>query len=98
MQAGSSEEKIRQVPEAATSPLFSERERVALEYAEAITVTGQKVTDTLFERLRRSFSELAPRPQLPRYQTVQSPLVLRFAYGPYRDRCSTAAARSLPHS
>jgi alkylhydroperoxidase family enzyme len=57
MQAGASEEKIRQVPEAATSPLFSERERVALEYAEAITVTGQKVTDTLFERLRRSFSE-----------------------------------------
>jgi alkylhydroperoxidase family enzyme len=57
MQAGASEEKIRQVPEAATSPLFSERERVGLEYAEAITVTGQKVTDTLFERLRRSFSE-----------------------------------------
>ena len=57
MQAGASEEKILRVPEAATSPLFSERERVALEYAEAITVTGQKVTDTLFERLRRSFSE-----------------------------------------
>ncbi len=57
MQAGASEGKIRQVPEAATSDLFSERERVAFEYAEAITVTGQKVTDALFERLRRSFSE-----------------------------------------
>jgi alkylhydroperoxidase family enzyme len=57
MQAGASEEKILKVPEAATSDLFSERERVALEYAEAMTVTGQKVSDALFERLRQAFSE-----------------------------------------
>ena len=57
MQAGASEEKIRQVAEAADSPLFTEGERVALEYAEAMTVTGRKVTDELFARLRAAFSE-----------------------------------------
>jgi alkylhydroperoxidase family enzyme len=57
MQAGASEEKIRRVAEAAGSPLFSESEREALEYAEAMTVTGRKVTDELFARLRAAFSE-----------------------------------------
>jgi len=57
MQAGASEEKIRQVAEAAGSPLFTESERVALEYAETMTVTGRKVTDELFTRLRAAFSE-----------------------------------------
>ena len=57
MQAGASEEKIRQVAEAAASPLFSDDERVALEYAEAMTVTGRKVTDELYARLRAAFSE-----------------------------------------
>jgi alkylhydroperoxidase family enzyme len=57
MRAGASEQKIREVEGAATSPLFSERERTALAWAEAMTVTGQKVTDELFARLRRQFSE-----------------------------------------
>ncbi len=57
MQAGASEDKVRQVAQAAQSPLFSERERLALTYAEAMTITGQRVTDELFTRLRRHFSE-----------------------------------------
>lgn len=57
MQAGASEDKIQQVEQAATSLLFSERERVALTYAEVMTITGQKVTDELFARLRQHFSE-----------------------------------------
>ena len=57
MHAGVSEEKIRQVAEAAASPLYTEGERVALEYAEAMTVTGRKVTDELFMGLRAAFSE-----------------------------------------
>lgn len=57
MQAGASEDKIRQVARAATSDLFAEPERVALEYAEAMTVTGQKVSDELFGRLRAHFDE-----------------------------------------
>lgn len=57
MQAGATQDKIRQIEHAAASPLFTDRERVALEYAEAMTVTGQKVTDELFARARRHFSE-----------------------------------------
>jgi alkylhydroperoxidase family enzyme len=57
MRAGASEDKVRQVGRAAESDLFSDRERVALEYAEAMTVTGQKVTDELFERVGRQFAE-----------------------------------------
>ncbi len=57
MRAGASEDKVRQVDRAAESDLFSDKERVAIEYAEAMTVTGQKVTDELFERVGRHFSE-----------------------------------------
>lgn len=57
MQAGASQEKIRQIESAGASPLFAERERIALEFAEAMTVTGQKVSDELFQRARRHFSE-----------------------------------------
>jgi alkylhydroperoxidase family enzyme len=57
MQAGAPEEKVRQVEGAAASALYSERERAALALAEAMTITGQKVTDALFERVRRHFTE-----------------------------------------
>ena len=57
MQAGASEDKIAQVPEALTSDLFSDREKAALEYAEAMTVTGRRVDDALFARVRAHFSE-----------------------------------------
>jgi alkylhydroperoxidase family enzyme len=57
MQAGASDEKIHAVERAADSPLFSERERVALAYAVAMTVTGEKVTEELFARLRTHFTE-----------------------------------------
>jgi alkylhydroperoxidase family enzyme len=57
MQAGASEKKIGEVAQFAVSPLFSERERAALSFAEAMTITGQKVTDELFQRVREHFSE-----------------------------------------
>jgi len=57
MQAGASEDKVRAVAESATSPLFDEPERTALAYAEAMTITGHKVTDALFARLRTHLSE-----------------------------------------
>ena len=57
MQAGASDEKIREVPTWRESSLFSPVERDALEYAERMTITGEKVTDELFARLRRHFSE-----------------------------------------
>ena len=57
MQTGASGEKIAQVAQAATSALFSASERAALEYAEAMTVTGRRVDDALFARVRAHFSE-----------------------------------------
>jgi len=57
MQAGASQEKIARVAAAATSALFSASEKAAIEYAEAMTITGQRVTDELHGRLRRHFSE-----------------------------------------
>ncbi len=39
------------------SNLFSDMERAALEYAERMTITGEKVTDELWQRLRGHFSE-----------------------------------------
>src|ERR687892_2429615 len=57
MQSGASEDKIRAVEHAATSPLFDETERAALAYAEAMTITGQRVSDELFARVRKHFSE-----------------------------------------
>ncbi|MFZ5781170.1 MAG: carboxymuconolactone decarboxylase family protein [Pseudomonadota bacterium] len=40
-----------------TSKLFSPQERAALEYAERITTTGQRVDDALFAELRQHFTE-----------------------------------------
>ena len=57
MQSGATEDKIRAVDQAATSPLFDEAERAALAYAEAMTTTGQRVGDELFARVRTHFDE-----------------------------------------
>jgi alkylhydroperoxidase family enzyme len=39
------------------SPLFGEAEKAALDYAERMTITGERVDDALFARLRQHFSE-----------------------------------------
>jgi alkylhydroperoxidase family enzyme len=39
------------------SKLFSEQERVALEYAEAITYTDRQVDDALFAEVKKHFTE-----------------------------------------
>ena len=57
MQAGASEDKVRDVESAEKSPLFAESERAAIAYAEAMTITGQRVTDALFARARAHFDE-----------------------------------------
>ena len=54
---GVPDEKIVALDEYATSPLYEEKERVALEYAERMTVTDQDVDDELFSRVRGFFDE-----------------------------------------
>ncbi len=57
MRAGASPEKVARVGSAAASDLFDDRERAALEYAETITRTGERVSDELFARVRAHFTE-----------------------------------------
>ena len=57
MQAGATDDKIRQVPTWRDSELFSAMEKDALEYAEKMTITGEKITDELWGRLRSHFTE-----------------------------------------
>ena len=54
---GVPEEKILALPDYATSPLYGDAERVALEYADAMTITGRDAGDELFARLRALYDE-----------------------------------------
>ena len=51
------ETKVAELGNWRLSAAFSEAEQVALEYAERMTHTGQKVDDALFERLKAHFDE-----------------------------------------
>ena len=54
---GISDEKILALEEYATSPLYEAKERAALEYADAITLTDRDVDDDLFEKVRGHFGD-----------------------------------------
>jgi alkylhydroperoxidase family enzyme len=54
---GVSDEKILALADYAASPLYREAERVALEYADAMTLSGREVSDELFARLRRFYDD-----------------------------------------
>ena len=51
------DDKLRAIGDYASSPLFEATERVALEYADAMTITGLDVSDELFARLRERFDD-----------------------------------------
>jgi alkylhydroperoxidase family enzyme len=54
---GLSDEKILALADYPTSPLYSEVERVTLEYADAMTITGREVGEELFARLRQLYND-----------------------------------------
>ncbi len=54
---GIPDDKILALEGYATSPLYDERERVALQYADAITLSDRDVDEELFERVRGVFDE-----------------------------------------
>ena len=56
-QLGTSDEKIDALADYANSELYTEAERLALEFADAMTITGRDVSDELFAQLRRLFDE-----------------------------------------
>ncbi len=58
MQNGAVAEKVEAVlGDYRKNPLFSARERLALELAERMTHTGKRVTDRFFKRLKRHFTD-----------------------------------------
>lgn len=57
LKRGASPDKVEQLERWRESRLFDERERAALEYAEAVTRSDQQVTDALIDGLRRHFSD-----------------------------------------
>lgn len=54
---GVPDEKILALADYETSPLYNEAERVALRYADCMTITGCEVTDELFAELRSVYDD-----------------------------------------
>ena len=58
MQRGAQPEKVEAVlGDYKNNPLFSERERLALELAERMTYTDQRVTDEFFRQVQQKFTD-----------------------------------------
>src|SRR5260370_38620967 len=55
--AGISEEQLLALPHYRDSPIFSDDEKLALDYAVGVSSTPVSVADGLFERLRAPFDE-----------------------------------------
>ena len=55
---GETEQRIYMLPAWRESPLYSDRERAALEWTEAVTLVAQsQVPDKVYEEARKHFSE-----------------------------------------
>jgi alkylhydroperoxidase family enzyme len=50
-------EKLESLSTYRGNPLFTRREQLALEYADAMTITNEDVSDRLFAELRTEFSD-----------------------------------------
>ena len=57
MEGDEGEAKLQAAANWRDSALFSVEERLALDYAERMTITGQHVDNTLFARLKERLSE-----------------------------------------
>lgn len=54
---GITSEKIQALGDYDSSPLFNEVERLTLEYADCMTITGLEASDELFARLREHYDD-----------------------------------------
>jgi len=57
LERGLSEEKLKSLPKFSESAAFDEKEKAALEYAEAVTDSNRRTSAALIARLRRHFSD-----------------------------------------
>jgi alkylhydroperoxidase family enzyme len=87
MQHGASAEKVEAaLGEYKKSPLFSAREKLALELCERMTYTKKRVTDRFFKRLQRHFTdeelvELAAIIALENFRSKFNPVFAVEAHG-----------------
>jgi len=56
-QRSGSMQKVESLAQWKTSDLFDEKEKIALEYTEAMTYSDQQVTDGLMQRLKKHFDD-----------------------------------------
>ena len=56
-QLGVSDEKIDALNDYENSELYNEAERAALEFGDAMTITGREVSDEMFARLRTFYDD-----------------------------------------
>jgi AhpD family alkylhydroperoxidase len=56
---GLGDDKLRTLPQSEDSPLFSEREKAALAFAETVTRSDLRVGEQLIARLRKHFEDQA---------------------------------------
>ena len=54
---GTADEKIEALADYANSEFYTEAERLALEFADEMTITGRDVSNEMFAKLRRLFDE-----------------------------------------
>jgi AhpD family alkylhydroperoxidase len=57
LRRGVSPDKIEALDNWRQNQLFSDKERIALEYAEAVTVRCDAIDENLFERLKKNFDD-----------------------------------------
>lgn len=57
MEQGLNEDKISRLADYRTDPSFTERERVALDFAEKMALDHHSIDDDFFRRLRAAFSD-----------------------------------------
>jgi AhpD family alkylhydroperoxidase len=57
LRRGVSPDKIEALDNWRQSQLFSDEERIALEYAEAVTLRSDAMDENLFERLKKNFDD-----------------------------------------
>ena len=95
-------EKIRAVPRWRDSGVFTELERLVLEYAEAMTDTPPSVTDEMVERLSGHLSDgqLVELTAIVAVENLRSRInaALGLTAQGFKDRCEIQAAASAPGS
>src|SRR2546426_4124379 len=95
-------EKIDALNDHAKSPLFTEAEKVALEYADAITDTRRDVDDELFARVQRHYDDdtIAEMTMIIAWENASSRFNRAFRIhrkGSGSDDRSAPRARPRPH-